>query len=179
MATRVPERSEAADYYFTYIDQISSADIRRTLEAQSADALAILGGISEQQSLHRYAPGKWSIREVWSHVTDAERVFTFRALWFARGLEGELPSFDQDLRPFQPPRPTSGRGAAISTSSSPCGPRPRRSSTAFGTTHGIGAGLRAPSRSPSGRSPGSPRATPLTTSGCSRNGTWGHADTAD
>jgi uncharacterized damage-inducible protein DinB len=96
MATRVPERSEAADYYFTYIDQISSADIRRTLEAQSADALAILGGISEQQSLHRYAPGKWSIREVWSHVTDAERVFTFRALWFARGLEGELPSFDQD-----------------------------------------------------------------------------------
>jgi hypothetical protein len=47
--------------------------------------------------MHKYAPGKWSIRESISHVNDTERVFTFRALWFARGFDIPLPSFDQDV----------------------------------------------------------------------------------
>src|SRR5438128_1721316 len=53
--------------------------------------------ISEKKSLHRYAPDKWSIRQVLNHVTDTERAFTFRALWFARGLESPLPSYDQNV----------------------------------------------------------------------------------
>jgi len=97
MHMKAPGRDEAADYYFTYIDQVSSDDIRRTLDSQAIEALAFLGNISEEKSLHRYAPGKWSIRESWSHVNDTERLFTFRALWFARGMEAPLPSFDQDL----------------------------------------------------------------------------------
>src|SRR5262245_61042960 len=97
MHMKAPARDEAADYYLPYIDQVSSDDIRRTLEVQSIEALAFLGNISEEKSLHRYAPGKWSIRESWSHVNDTERLFTFRALWFARAMEAPLPSFDQDL----------------------------------------------------------------------------------
>lgn len=47
--------------------------------------------------MFRYAPDKWSIRQVMNHVNDTERVFVFRALWFARGFDEPLPSFDQDV----------------------------------------------------------------------------------
>lgn len=92
----VPQRNEAAPYYFTYINRITSSDVLRVLEDQLAEATTLLRGISEEKSLHRYAAGKWSIRECWSHVNDAERVFAFRALWFARGFESPLPSFEQE-----------------------------------------------------------------------------------
>ena len=97
MTTTLQDRSEAAEYYHNYIDQVPKGeDIRRVLEAQLGETVSVLGGISESKSLHRYASDKWSIREVVGHINDAERVFVFRALWFARGLPGELPSFDQD-----------------------------------------------------------------------------------
>ena len=92
-----PERTEAAEYYFTYIDQAPRGDICRTLAAQSGTTLGLLQGISEERSLYRYAPGKWSIRQLTSHVNDAERLFVFRAFWFARGFDSPLPSFDQDV----------------------------------------------------------------------------------
>lgn len=53
--------------------------------------------ISEEKSLYRYAPGKWSVREVLNHVTDTERAFAFRALWFARGFQSPLDSYDQEV----------------------------------------------------------------------------------
>ena len=92
-----PERTEAAEYYFTYIDQVPDGDICETLRAQTADALDFIAGVSKEQSLIRYAPGKWSVREVLSHVNDAERLFVFRAFWFARGFDSPLPSFDQNI----------------------------------------------------------------------------------
>jgi hypothetical protein len=92
-----PDRSEAAEYYFTYIDKVGSGDICRILEAQLPETLALLQGISEERSLHRYAPDKWSIREVMGHVNDTERMFVFRAMWFARGFDSPLPSFDQNV----------------------------------------------------------------------------------
>jgi len=91
-----PDRAEAADYYFTYIDKVRGNDVLAVLEAQLDDTLALLDDFSEAQSLHRYAPGKWSAREVMCHVNDTERLFAFRAFWFARGLDAALPSFDQD-----------------------------------------------------------------------------------
>jgi hypothetical protein len=97
MNTTIPDRSEAAEYYFTYIDQVPTGDICGTLEAQSAETLALLQGISEEESLRRYAPDKWSIREVLSHLNDTERLFVYRALWFARGFDSPLPSFDQNI----------------------------------------------------------------------------------
>jgi hypothetical protein len=95
--TTRPDRTEAADYYFTYIDKVPAGDVCQILETQLSDAVALLRPVSEEQSLGRYAPGKWSIREVVSHINDTERLFVFRAMWFARGLEGALPSFDQDV----------------------------------------------------------------------------------
>lgn len=93
-----PDRSEAAEYYFTYIDRVEDGtDICRILEAQLPETLELLRGIPDERSSHRYAPGKWSIREVVSHISDTERVFVFRAFWFARGLDQPLPSFDQDV----------------------------------------------------------------------------------
>jgi len=93
----VPDRTEAADYYFTYIDQVAGSDICQVLEAQLSEAIALCEEISEDQSLRRYAPGKWSMRQLLSHVTDTERAFVFRALWFARGFDSPLPGFDQDI----------------------------------------------------------------------------------
>ena len=90
-----PQNDEAAPYYFNYINEISGDDPVATLERQLGEYLAEFAQISEQKSLHRYAPEKWSIREVLNHVSDAERVFAFRALWFARGFQTPLPSYEQ------------------------------------------------------------------------------------
>lgn len=91
-----PEISEAAPYYFTYINRVTGEDVIRILTDQLEETLAWCGKIPEEESLYRYAADKWSIRQVLNHVTDSERVFAFRALWFARGLESALPSFDQN-----------------------------------------------------------------------------------
>jgi hypothetical protein len=92
-----PDRTEAADYYFTYINQVPGTDICRILEEQLSEAREFLPAIPEDQSLHRYAEGKWSMRQLLSHVTDTERAFVFRALWFARRFDSPLPGFDQDI----------------------------------------------------------------------------------
>ena len=92
-----PEPNEAASYYSLYIDRVEGDDIVDELAKQLEKALTFLTAISEEQSLHRYAPDKWSMRELLGHVNDAERVFTFRALWFARGFHDSLPSYDQEV----------------------------------------------------------------------------------
>src|SRR5262245_36835339 len=94
---RRPERSEFADYYATYVDKVADGDLRQILEAQAVQVPALLEAISEKQSDYRYAADKWSIREVLAHINDCERLFTFRAFWFARGFGGPLPSFDQNV----------------------------------------------------------------------------------
>jgi hypothetical protein len=92
-----PAPNEAAPYYFTYIDRITSDDVLGELEAQLDPALRLAAGISEERSLYSYAPGKWSMRQLLNHVSDTERVFLYRALWFARGFDTPLPTFDQDV----------------------------------------------------------------------------------
>lgn len=95
--TTRPEAYEAVPYYFTYIDKVPSGDIRKTLVTQARQTRAFLEGISEKKSRHRYAPGKWSLRQVLSHINDTERLFVFRAYWFARGFDSPLPSFEQEV----------------------------------------------------------------------------------
>jgi len=92
-----PEGSEAAPYYSTYINQVTGDDPLAVIESQLQESDRFFEGISEQKSLHRYAPEKWSIRQTLNHVSDAERVFAFRALWFARGFDSPLPSFEQEV----------------------------------------------------------------------------------
>jgi DinB family protein len=95
--TTHPAPGDAAPYYFKYIDRISTDNIVGLLKSQLDDTLSFWEGISEERSLYRYALDKWSIRQVLNHVNDAERVFLFRAFWFARGFDSPLPSFEQDV----------------------------------------------------------------------------------
>jgi hypothetical protein len=92
-----PDRSEAADYYFKYIDLVPAGDIRATLETQRASMATLLEGIAPEKVDYRYEPDKWSVREVLGHLNDTERLFAFRAFWFARGFDTPLPSFDQHV----------------------------------------------------------------------------------
>ena len=92
-----PSPSEAAPYYFIYINQVTGENPLATIESQLDDFLVFFSTISEEKSHHRYAPDKWSIRQVLNHVTDTERAFAFRALWFSRGFDAPLPSYDQEI----------------------------------------------------------------------------------
>jgi hypothetical protein len=93
----VPAKDEAAAYYFTYINRIAEDDIVGVMERQLGEATQLFSTISEDKSLHRYAPEKWSIRQSLNHVSDTERTFAFRALWFGRGFSEPLAGFDQNV----------------------------------------------------------------------------------
>src|ERR1700733_98156 len=93
----VPGKDEAAAYYFTYIDRVPQDDVVGAMEQQLGDAVRLFSTISEQKSLHRYAPEKWSIRQTLNHISDTERAFAFRALWFGRGFSDPLASYDQNI----------------------------------------------------------------------------------
>jgi uncharacterized damage-inducible protein DinB len=92
-----PEPGEAEAYYFRYIDRVPGDDVLAVLEPQLGETLTFLSTISEEKSLHRYGPDKWSMRQVLNHVSDCERLFIARAFWFARGFDTPLPSFDQKI----------------------------------------------------------------------------------
>jgi hypothetical protein len=92
-----PQHTEAAPNYFTYINQVSGDNPLGSMESQLDEAMALFSGISDAKSLYRYAPEKWSIRQVLNHVSDNERAFAFRALWFARGFTSPLSGFDQNI----------------------------------------------------------------------------------
>jgi|SRR5579862_1091763 len=92
-----PQTTETAPYYFRYIDCVTGDSPLALLQEQQDNLLPFLSAIAERRSLHRYEPDKWSIRQVLNHVTDTERAFAFRALWFSRGFETSLPSYDQDI----------------------------------------------------------------------------------
>jgi hypothetical protein len=93
---RPPEISEYQSFYATYISLVQGDDLIAILDHQLNDSLAMLCRISEAKSLHRYETGKWSIKEVLGHLIDSERIFTYRALRFARNDHTPLSGFDQD-----------------------------------------------------------------------------------
>ena len=90
-----PRPNEYADFYGTYI-ATAGEPLLETLEAEAGQWLALLAGVPPRLEGYRYAPGKWSIREVVGHVIDAERMFCARALAFARGDRSRFPSFDEN-----------------------------------------------------------------------------------
>jgi uncharacterized damage-inducible protein DinB len=91
-----PEATEYAPYYGRYVSLVQDGDILATLHAQLDETLTLLSNISESQAEMRYAPGKWSIKELIGHVIDTERIFGYRALRFARNDQTPLPGFEQD-----------------------------------------------------------------------------------
>lgn len=91
-----PQLDECAEFYHGYIREAAEGDVTENLGRQLGEIKELLSGLSEEQADHRYAHGKWSIKEVLAHLLDAERVFAFRALWFARNNSTALPSMEQN-----------------------------------------------------------------------------------
>jgi uncharacterized damage-inducible protein DinB len=78
-----------------YIELLGSKDYRLLFSSQ--DNFALLNGISEEQATYRYAADKWSIKQIVGHITDHERIMTYRALRFSRKDTTQLPGYDQNL----------------------------------------------------------------------------------
>ncbi len=90
-----PGADEYAESLAGYVAGIGDEEDVVTVLAEQLDELrGRLGGVSEARGGYRYAPGKWSIKEVIGHLSDTERVFAYRALRVARGDQTPLPGFD-------------------------------------------------------------------------------------
>jgi uncharacterized damage-inducible protein DinB len=96
MTQKRPQKGDYAVFYEKYIDLVPSGDFLEILQEQHREILRLLSPLTEEQAEFRYAPGKWSIKEVIGHINDAERIFSYRLLRFARGDQTPLASFEQD-----------------------------------------------------------------------------------
>ncbi|MFN0149758.1 MAG: DinB family protein [bacterium] len=96
LLTVKPEPGECAPYYRGYVDQVPETDVIAILEDQIALRAQLLAQLSDEKARFRYADGKWSIKEIVGHLSDAERIFAYRALRIARGDATPLSGFEQD-----------------------------------------------------------------------------------
>ena len=91
-----PAENEFAPLYLRYISLVPESDVLALLEVQLLELEQTAGLISQEREQYRYAPDKWSIRQVFGHLVDGERVFGYRAFCISRGEVAPLPSFDQN-----------------------------------------------------------------------------------
>ncbi|MBI1798043.1 MAG: DinB family protein [Candidatus Eisenbacteria bacterium] len=91
-----PNADEHIEYYARYIALPAGDDGLEAMRATGESLAALMKGVDEKKAMHRYAPGKWSVKEVVNHVCDGERVFGYRALTFARADQTPLPGFDEN-----------------------------------------------------------------------------------
>lgn len=79
-----------------YINEAGNEDLKSSFKNQIAEAEKLFQSIDEEKSKYKYAEGKWTLKEVLQHLIDAERVFAYRALAFARKDATTLPSFNEN-----------------------------------------------------------------------------------
>jgi DinB superfamily len=91
-----PVPDEYAAYYQKYVALVPGTDIVPILEAQRLQMIQLFAARSERDGNFRYAPDKWTVKEVLGHVTDSERIFAYRALRIARADQTPLSGFEQD-----------------------------------------------------------------------------------
>jgi hypothetical protein len=91
-----PQANEHVEYYARYISQVPDGDLIAMLRDQIMETVSLLRGLPRAKGDYAYAPGKWTIKEVIGHLSDAERVFQYRALTFARAPGTALPGFDEN-----------------------------------------------------------------------------------
>lgn len=91
-----PDLSRVTPFYHRYIRLVEEEDILEAFHWHSPDFIGFLLAIPADKHDFRYAEDKWSIKEVVQHLVDAERVFSYRAMCFARGDKQVLPGFDEN-----------------------------------------------------------------------------------
>jgi len=92
-----PDLTQVPEFYHNYINQVPEDDIMKAFQNGSSSLIQFLENIPKEKQDHRYADGKWTIKEVLQHIIDAERVFDYRALCFARKDPSPLPGFDENI----------------------------------------------------------------------------------
>jgi len=90
-----PAENDYASFYAGYVARVPEEDVLPAIEQQSSETQRLISSLDESRAKYRYAEGKWSVKEVIGHMTDAERVFGYRALCIARGDKNSLPGFDE------------------------------------------------------------------------------------
>ena len=91
-----PAETDYPPYFANYVSRVPEGDLLSLLESQGRELDALLRHLTDEQGMLRYAPGKWSLKELLGHISDTERIMAGRALRFARGDRTPLPGFDQD-----------------------------------------------------------------------------------
>ncbi len=89
--------AQIPEFYHKYIKLVNEDALESALQKHQQMLVNTLQNIEPAKWDFRYAPGKWSVKEVVQHIIDAERIFCYRALTFARGDQNELPGFDENL----------------------------------------------------------------------------------
>jgi uncharacterized damage-inducible protein DinB len=91
-----PDPSEYDPYYERYISLVQTDDMAATLQKQAQETRDLLGKVSTEKADFRYAPGKWSVKEVVGHINDTERIMSYRVLRISRGDQTPIEGFEQD-----------------------------------------------------------------------------------
>jgi hypothetical protein len=91
-----PLPGEYAEGYKPYLAAAPEGDALALLEAQAVEVESLFGPLSDTQGAYRYAPGKWSLKDLLQHLSDAERIFAYRCLRIGRGDATPLPGFDEN-----------------------------------------------------------------------------------
>ena len=91
-----PQAGEAAPYYDRYISLVPGNDALAAFDEQRRQTLLLLTGRTESDGDRRYAPEKWSLKEVVAHLNDTERIMSYRALRISRGDATPIEGFEQD-----------------------------------------------------------------------------------
>ena len=133
-----PDATEYAPFYASYIAGVPDGDIVGVLRETGRELVAAIAAIPEAHGGFRYAPEKWSVREVVGHLIDAERIFGYRALRLGRGDATPLPGFEENDYVRSAGSDARARCPTSSTSCASCARAPCACSSRCGPSRGRG-----------------------------------------
>jgi uncharacterized damage-inducible protein DinB len=91
-----PQPNDYAAYYDTYVSKVEGETVAELMNKYNEPLLQFYTSLPEEKGDHRYAAGKWTVKELLMHIIDAERIFSYRALRIARKDQTPLPGFDEN-----------------------------------------------------------------------------------
>ncbi|MEQ9424979.1 MAG: DinB family protein [Cyclobacteriaceae bacterium] len=96
MQITAPSKSDYPEFYGTYVRKVAPLDLIPGMEDDLSQLKQLVASLSPEQIEHRYAPDKWNMKQLLGHIIDAERVFAYRTLWFARNMKEPVDGMDQE-----------------------------------------------------------------------------------